>query len=89
MLEKKDRDINSNPKDVSEDPINALTNEDLPLYARVTLANQDNDGFKRICKALSKNLTQIFKLLNLKHCSSHNKALFFKSKLWVPPIPTL
>ncbi len=44
---------------------------------------------KRIRKSLLKNQTQIFKTFNLKYCSSHNKTLFFKGRLWVPAIPKL
>lgn len=56
MLKKKGKDIDSHLEDLPEDQINALFDEDLSFYTRFTLADQDNNNCKQICKALSKNL---------------------------------
>ena len=53
----------------TEEQINALTDEDLPLYARITLANQDNEDCTRLREAIERNPTQIFEGINLRHCS--------------------
>ena len=89
MLKNRNIVIDSDLENLSEDQINALTDKDSLLYPRVALADQDNNDCERIREVLSKNPAQIFKTLNLKHCSSYTKALFFKSRLWIPAISKL
>lgn len=67
-----------------EEHINALTDDDIPLYARVALANQEDEDCERIREALESNPAQIFEGTNLRHCSDSYHTLFYKSRLWVP-----
>ena len=73
----------------SDEQINALTDQDLPLYARVALANKEDDDCERIRDALEKDPSRIFETINLRHCSSHDNALFYKDRLWVPAMAEL
>ena len=65
----------------SDKQINALTDQDLPLYARVTLVNKEDNDYEHIHNALEKDPSRIFETINLHHCSSHNNALFYKDRL--------
>ena len=58
--------------------INALTDEDLPLYVRITLDNPDDEDCGRVRDALEKYPTQIFKGVNVRHCSQRHQILFIK-----------
>lgn len=74
---------------ITDEQINALTDEDLPLYARITLANQDDEDCGRIREAMEKDPTQMFEGINLRHCSQRHHTLFYKGRLWVPATPEL
>lgn len=83
-----DRDVEEGGE-ATEEFINALTDEDLPLYARITLANQDDKDCGRVREALEKDPTQIFEGINLRYCSQRHHTLFYKDRLWVPTSPEL
>ena len=65
----------------SDEQINALTDQDLPLYARVTLVNKEDDDCGRIRNTLEKDPSRTFETINLNHYSSYNNALFYKDRL--------
>ena len=74
---------------LSDEQINALADRDLPLYARVALANKEDDDCGRIRDALEENPSRVFKTINLRYCSTHDNALFYRDRLWVPAVPGL
>ena len=75
--------------EATDEQINAMTDEELPLYARITLANQDDEECCRVRDAMEKDSTQIFEGINLRHCSQRHHTLFYKDRLWVPTSPEL
>ena len=75
--------------EATDEQINAMTDEELLLYARITLANQDDEECCRVRDAMEKDLTQIFEGINLRHCSQRHYTLFYKDRLWVPISPKL
>ena len=75
--------------EATDKQINAMTDEELPLYARITLANQDDEECCRVRDAMEKDSTQIFEGINLRHCSQRHHTLFYKDRLWVPTSPEL
>ncbi len=71
-------------EDITEEKIRAMTDDHIPLYARITPANQDDDECGRIRDALKKDPSQIFEGINLRHCTKRYHTLCYKDRLWVP-----
>ena len=79
----------SSSDSILDKQINALMDQDLPLYTRVTLVNKEDNNCKRICDTLKKDPSRIFETINLRYCSSYNSILFYKDCLWVLVIAEL
>ena len=64
--------------------INALTDDDLPLHARITLANKEDEDVARILDAIREDPQQVFEGIQLRRCMNHDNTLFYQNRLWVP-----
>ena len=61
--------------------INALIDQDLPLYIRVILVNKEDNNCEYIYNTLKKDPSRIFETINLYYYSSYNNVLFYKDHL--------
>ncbi len=71
-------------EDITDEQIRAMIDDHILLYAWVTLANQDDDECGRIRDKLEKDPSQIFEVINLRHCTQRYHTLCYKDRLWVP-----
>ncbi len=71
-------------ENVTYEQIRTMTDDHIPIYAQVTLINQDDDECGRIRDVLEKDSLQIFEGINLRHYTQRYSTFCYKDHLWVP-----